>query len=258
MTAKTLIITGASRGLGAAMARIAADNGAAVVINARSERALREIAAGIEQGGGNVLAVPGDVSDQAQCAVLVDKTIARFGRLDALINNAGILEPISPIAETDPEKWQYNLAVNVMGPLMMIQSAIPHLRPQNGRVINISSGAATRGIPGWAGYCASKGALNQINRVLAEEEPSITAVAVRPGVVDTAMQAVIRNEGKTGMTESDHQHFVSLHDQGQLISPETSARALIALALHAPNEWSGEFLSWDDEKVKELSNRMVG
>ncbi|MFZ0547439.1 MAG: SDR family oxidoreductase, partial [Candidatus Promineifilaceae bacterium] len=252
MTHKTVIITGASRGIGAAMAKITAEQGAAVVINARSEDALRAVAAEIEQGGGKALVVPGDVSDPAQCAALVEQTIAQFGRIDALINNAGILEPISPIAETDPADWQYNFAVNLLGPLMLIQAAIPYLREQNGRVINISSGAATRGTAGWAAYCASKAALNQITRVLALEEPAITALAVRPGIVDTEMQAVIRSEGKSGMIQADHQRFIGFHQNGQLLPPEIPSRALVALALHAPKEWSGDFLSWDDDRVEAL------
>jgi NAD(P)-dependent dehydrogenase (short-subunit alcohol dehydrogenase family) len=236
------------------MARIAAENGAAVVINARSEAALQAVAAEIEQGGGEVLVAPGDVSDKVQCAALVEKTIARFGRLDALINNAGILEPVSPIAEANADDWHYNLSVNLLGPMMLIQAAIPHLRERNGRVINVSSGAATRATAGWAAYCAAKAALNMITSVLAIEEPAITAVAVRPGIVDTEMQAVIRREGKTGMPEAEHRRFVAFHEKGQLLSPEVSGRALVMLALHAPNEWSGEFLSWDDEKVRNLAH----
>jgi NAD(P)-dependent dehydrogenase (short-subunit alcohol dehydrogenase family) len=236
------------------MAQIAAENGAAVVINARSEAALQAVSAEIEQGGGEVLVAPGDVSDKAQCAALVEKTIARFGRLDALINNAGILEPVGPIAEANADDWHYNLMVNLLGPMMLIQAAIPHLRERNGRVINVSSGAATRATAGWAAYCAAKAALNMITSVLAIEEPAITAVAVRPGVVDTEMQAVIRRDGKTGMPQPDHQRFVQYHETGQLLPPEKPARALITLALHAPPEWSGEFLSWDDEKVRNLAH----
>lgn len=252
MTQKTVLITGASRGLGAAMARIAAENGAAVALNARSEAALEQVAADIEQDGGQVLVVPGDVSRREDCVALVERAVERFGRLDVLINNAGILQPIAPMAEADPEGWRYNLLVNVLGPMMLVQAAIPHLRATNGRVINVSSGAATGAKAGWASYCASKAALNHMTRVLAAEEPAITAVAVRPGVVDTEMQAVIRREGKGGMTAEDHQSFVNRYEKGELVSPETSARALIALALHAPQEWSGEFLSWDEERVQRL------
>jgi len=252
MSLKTILITGASRGLGAAMARIAAEKGVAVALNARSEGALAAVAADIEQGGGQVLVVAGDVSRQEDCAALVEQTIGRFGRLDALINNAGILQPIAPMTAADPAGWRYNLMVNVLGPMMLIQAAIPYLRETNGRVVNVSSGAATSAKAGWASYCASKAALNHMTRVLAAEEPGITAVAVRPGVVDTEMQAVIRREGKGSMTEADHQHFVERYEKGELVAPETSARALIALALYAPREWSGAFLSWDEDKVQEI------
>jgi NAD(P)-dependent dehydrogenase (short-subunit alcohol dehydrogenase family) len=237
------------------MARLAAESGTAVVINARSIEALTEVAAEIEQAGGQVLAVPGDVSKPEDCTALVEQAVERFGRLDALINNAGILTPISPIAQTDPAKWQYNLAVNVLGPMMLIQAAIPHLRRTNGRVINVSSGAAVSPKAGWAAYCAAKAALNHLTRVLADEEGDITSLSVRPGVVDTEMQAEIRQDGRTGMKPADHQSFVDYHQKDQLLPPEKPARALITLALHAPLEWSGEFLSWDDEKVRELMTK---
>lgn len=252
MTGKTILITGASRGLGAAMARIAAEMGAAVAINARSEEGLARVAGEIEAGGGQVVVVPGDVSQEGDCAAMVERVVERFGRLDALVNNAGVLEPIATMAEADAAGWGYSLMVNVLGPMMLIQAAIPHLRATAGRVVNVSSGAATGATVGWASYCASKAALNHMTRVLALEEPGITAVAVRPGMVDTEMQAVIRNEGTAGMTEADHRRFVERFEKGELVRPEVSGRALVKLALYAPLEWSGEFLSWDEKRVEEL------
>jgi NAD(P)-dependent dehydrogenase (short-subunit alcohol dehydrogenase family) len=252
MTTQTVIITGASRGLGEAVAYAAADLGANVVLNARSAEAIEEIARFIRDAGGSALAVPGDVGRPEDCHNVVEKTVAKFGRIDAVVNNAGILEPIAPIADADPAAWEYNLAVNVLGPLMLTQAALPQLRRRQGRVINVSSGAAVSAVPGWGAYCVAKGGLNQFNRVLAAEEAAITAVAVRPGVVDTAMQATIREHGQTGMTADAHARFVRYHEQGELLSPARPGRALVMLALYAPPDWSGEFLSWDDEKVQKL------
>lgn len=252
MSQKTMIITGASRGLGAAAAEIAASLGVNVVLNARSAGKLAEVTERIIEAGGQAIAVAGDISDVDVCQQVVEQTMARFGRLDALINNAGIIEPIAKIAEASPQDWQHNFAVNVIGPLMLTQAALPYLRARKGRVINVSSGAATYAIPGWGAYCASKAALNQFNEGLAKEEASLTAIALRPGIIDTEMQVQIRREGAMGMTASDHKRFIGFHEQGQLQPPEVIGRTLVALALHAPHAWSGEFVSWNEERVQEL------
>ena len=253
MGQNTIIVTGASRGLGAAAALIAAAMGANVVLNARSAEALAEVAGQIEESGARALVVPGDVTDWDVCQALVERAVERFGRLDGLINNAGIIEPVQPIAGADVERWLYNLRVNVHGPLMLTKAALPQLRQHEGRVINVSSGASVSVVVGWSAYCTSKAALNHLTRVLAAEEPRVTALAVRPGIVDTEMQAQIRREGERGMTEGEHQRFMQYHQRGQLQPPEKPGRALAALALRAPRAWSGEFLSWDEGRVQRLA-----
>ena len=252
MAVQTLIITGASRGLGAAAAQVAGRLGVNVVLSARSAGELEAVAQSIREAGGMAIAVPGDISRLEDCRILVQEAIDRSGRLDALINNAGIIEPIAPIADADPAVWEQNLAINVLGPMMLTQSALPHLRQNQGRVINVSSGAAVNPVPGWSAYCAAKSALNHFNNVLAVEETSITAIAFRPGVVDTEMQSVIRQQGAGGMPEGAHARFVAYHEQGELLPPEVPGMALAIVALHAPPEWSGEFIAWDEERVQRL------
>ena len=252
MSNQTIIITGASRGLGAAAAKIAAEQGANVVLNARSANKLAQIVQQITQAGGQALGVAGDVSQLEVCQRIAAKTIEHFGRIDGLINNAGVIDPIMPLAKSDPIAWQHNFAINILGPLMLTQAALPHLRASKGRVINVSSGAATSAIPGWSAYCATKGALNQFNRSLAVEEPAITAISLRPGIIDTDMQAQIRRDGATGMPNQMHQRFVGFHTTGQLQPAEVPGRALVALAFHAPHSWSGEFMSWDEQRVQAL------
>jgi NAD(P)-dependent dehydrogenase (short-subunit alcohol dehydrogenase family) len=247
-----VIVTGASRGLGAATAWIASQMGAKVVLVARSEQALTKLVNEIQSKGGYALAVVADVSVPDDCNRIIAEATDRFGRIDSLINNAGALEPIAPISRWDYIGWQNNLNVNLLGPVMMVQSALPFLREQSGRVINVSSGAAVNAIPGWGAYCTSKAALNQFTRVLSAEEEQITAIAFRPGVVDTEMQATIRRQGRQGMPLEDYAHFVSLHTEGKLLRPENPARALVVLSLYSPHEWSGEFLSWDNGAVQEL------
>jgi len=252
MNRKTIIITGASRGLGAAAARLSAEQGKNVVLNARSVDNLAEVVQQITQAGGQALAVAGDVSLPTVCQRIVAKTVERFGGIDVLVNNAGIIDPIMPLAKSDPIAWQQNFAINVFGPLMLTQAALPYLRASKGCVINVSSGAAIAAIAGWSAYCAAKGALNQFNRSLAVEEPAITAIALRPGIIDTDMQAQIRRDGATGMPNQVHQRFVGFHTTGKLEPPEMPGRALVALAFHAPHEWSGEFISWNEERVQKL------
>jgi NAD(P)-dependent dehydrogenase (short-subunit alcohol dehydrogenase family) len=223
-----------------------------VVLMARSTGDLEAVAREIRAAGGQALAVVGDVRQAADCQQAVAEAVNHFGGLDALINNAGILDPISSIADGEPRAWEENWAVNVLGPVMMSQAALPHLRQGKGRVINVSSGAAVSAISGWAAYCVAKAALNHFTRVLAEEEPSITAIAFRPGIVDTSMQKQIRREGARGMPAEVHARFLRYHEEGELLPPAVPACSLTTLALYAPAEWSGVFLSWNDEMVLSL------
>jgi NAD(P)-dependent dehydrogenase (short-subunit alcohol dehydrogenase family) len=223
-----------------------------VTLMARSTDDLSALAQEMQQAGGQALAIVGDVSQKADCQRVVTETIEHFGGVDALVNNAGMLAPIAPIAEGEPEAWERNWAVNLLGPVMLTQAALPHLRQRNGRVINVSSGAAVQAIPGWAAYCAAKAALNHFTRLLAAEEPDITAIAFRPGAVDTAMQAIIRREGASGMPEEVYARFVGYHETGELLPPEVPGCALAILAFYAPHEWSGMFLPWHHKDVQNL------
>jgi NAD(P)-dependent dehydrogenase (short-subunit alcohol dehydrogenase family) len=251
-TLQVVMVTGASRGLGAATARILLEMGAAVVLTARSEAELQSLAAQADPGGERTLVVAADVSDEAACAALVAAAITRFGRLDALVNNAGVLQPVARLGEEAPAEWQQNIAVNLLGPYYLIHHALPHLKESHGRVVNVSSGAAVSPVPGWSAYSTAKAAINMLTRALAEETPEVVSLALRPGVVDTAMQAAIREEGKVGMPAERYQRFVQYHERDELLPPERPGRALAVLALYAPREWSGEFVQWDEEKVAAL------
>lgn len=254
MSRPVVIITGASRGIGAEAARSAACLGADVVLTARSAGLLgalaAEIAIEVQLEGGAALAVPAEITDEDGCREVVRRTLARFGRIDALINNAGLLEPVAPVAQADYAAWQRAWQVNLLAPLMLTHLALPHLRAARGRVINVSTGASARGVPGWAAYTTAKAALNQLTRTLAAEEPLITCVAVRPGKVDTGMQQAVRELGAAGMPPDLHRQFVELYERGELLPPDKPARALAWLALHAPAHLSGQFIEWDAPEVE--------
>jgi NAD(P)-dependent dehydrogenase (short-subunit alcohol dehydrogenase family) len=252
MDQPNIIVTGASHGLGAATAALAARLGASVVLAARSLDALREQAARIESAGGRALVIRADVSLAQERRAIVRQALEHFGRIDALVNNAGMIEPIDPIARARRRDWQRNWAVNVLGPVMLTQLALPHLRKNAGRVVNITSGSAETVVAGWGAYHSAKAAINHLTRVLASEEPAITTLALLPGIVDTAMQAAIRAKGEAHMAQSNYEWLFNLHENGKLLPPAAPARAIACLALYAPHEWSGEVLAWDDGRLQQL------
>jgi NAD(P)-dependent dehydrogenase (short-subunit alcohol dehydrogenase family) len=256
MDQPTIIVTGASSGLGAATAELAARLGATVVLAARSSDALQERARKIEAAGGRALALRADVSLAQDCRAVVRQTLEHFGRIDALVNNAGMIEPIDPIARARRRDWQRNWAVNVLGPVMLTKLALPHLLKSRGRVVNITSGAAETVVAGWGAYSSAKAAINHLTRVLASEEPGITALALLPGIVDTPMQAAIRVKGEAHMAQSNYDWLFNLHENGKLLPPTAPARAIACLALYAPHEWSGEVLAWDENRLQQLVQRV--
>jgi NAD(P)-dependent dehydrogenase (short-subunit alcohol dehydrogenase family) len=253
-----VIVTGASRGLGAAVARWLAKARSAVTLISRSENRLKDVAEEIRSLGGKPLVLTTDISNSDACRSAVELTLGRFGRIDALVNNAGIIQPISSIARSEPDSWRYNIEVNLLGPFYMIQAAISYLRSQNGRIVNVSSGAANRVIENASAYCAAKAALNHFTRVLAAEEPELTAVTVRPGVVDTDMQATIRNEGLNAMPDQQLAYYRQLKARGELEPPEIPGRPIAWLALYAPTEFSGQFFDYDDPRISEPALKAFG
>lgn len=240
---KVFLVTGASRGLGQAMVRILVDLGCKVLACARSEHALRELWEGVD----GVEWTACDLSTPGEAERLIALTLEKFGRLDGLINNAGTIQPIQTLQECDPEAWSTAIAVNLTAPALLMQAALPHLKKRNGRVVNISTGAAVKVMQGWSAYCASKAGLLHLTSVVAAECPEVAFFSLRPGVIDTQMQDEIR--GSEGMTEQDLQKFHGLKEEGNLEPPEVPARSAVWLALHGPLDRSGEFIQYTDEQV---------
>jgi NAD(P)-dependent dehydrogenase (short-subunit alcohol dehydrogenase family) len=245
----TIIITGASRGLGAATAVWAARQGAQLVLAARSVEPLEQVARET-----NAVAVRCDVSQKADCAALVEKTLQAFGRIDGLVNNAGVIEPIAKLADADLQSWESSLAINLFGPVALIQKALPALRESQGRIVNISSGASTSVIPAWSAYSTAKAAIDQLTRILAEEETAITVLSIHPGILDTPMQAAIRAKGKAAMTERDYNRLNGLYESGRLVPVESAGKTVGSLVLYAPHDWSGQILKGNEPRVLELAS----
>ncbi|MDQ7029490.1 MAG: SDR family NAD(P)-dependent oxidoreductase [Ardenticatenia bacterium] len=258
MNRPVVMVTGASRGIGAATARWLGRAGATVVVVARTEPALRRTAEEVERLGGRALALAGDVSDAEFCHRVVDQAVTTFGHLDALVNNAAVLEPIARVAEADVVAWRYAVEVNLVAPFFLTREALPALRAARGRLINISSGAAHHPIAAWSAYCATKAGLHLFTQVVALEEPQVIAISVHPGVVDTEMQALIRRRGEGHMFPEQVARFRQLKERGELVSPELSGRSIAWLALHAPSTMSGRFVAFDDADVLGPAKRAFG
>jgi 3-oxoacyl-[acyl-carrier protein] reductase len=162
---KVALVTGASRGIGAATAKSLAAYGAKVVLTARTADAVEQVAAIIRADGGDASAIVCDVAHYADIESAVRYTVGTYGRLDILVNNAGVMEPIALLADSDPEQWGRIADVNYKGVYHGLRAAIPEmLKRGGGTVINISSGAATSALEGWSHYCSSKAAVLSLTR----------------------------------------------------------------------------------------------
>lgn len=190
---KVALISGGSRGLGAALARRFAEEGAAVSICARDasdlERAARAIREAVE--GSRVFAVPTDVTDREAVESWVARTREKLGPADVLVNNASILGPLVPIERHDPGRWRDVLAVNLTGAFLCARAAVPDLRRRRGSLVNVTSGVGDGGRPEWGAYCVSKNGVEALSEILADElrGDGVRVNLVDPGAMRTSMRA---------------------------------------------------------------------
>jgi benzil reductase ((S)-benzoin forming) len=231
------VVTGASRGLGAGMAVHFASAGVHLGLCARRRPNLVAMTRPRAHNGRveppePPLVATVDVTDYDALAAFADAVIARFGRIDLWVNNAGVLEPVGPLAGADPYLVARHIDVNVTGVLYgtMVFAGHVRRRPGDGVLVNISSGAATHPYLGWAPYGAAKAAINQLTEVVAREERGngLRAHSVAPGIVDTDMQAYIRQTDAAQFPEVDH--FRQLKRDEAFNSPTWVAEKLLELA----------------------------
>ena len=187
---KIIIITGASRGLGRALALACAKEGANLTINSRNAKALDLIAEEARSAGLEVLAIPGDVSRSTHVENLVSAVVERFGKIDVLINNAGLLGPRVTIEEYPEDEWRAVLDANLTAPFLLTRAVIPHML-EGGSIINVTSGVSIEGRPRWGAYSVSKFGLEGLTQILAAEleERGIYVNSVDPGGMRTEMRA---------------------------------------------------------------------
>lgn len=242
MTGKSVLITGASRGIGAEAARVFAAAGASVTLLARSNDAVTQIAG--EIGPDRALAIPCDVSRYWEVAAAVDACVKTFGRLDVLINNAGMIAPISPLAEADPEAWGQAIDVNLKGVFHGMRAAMPvMLAAGGGTILTISSGAAHSPIEAWSVYNASKAGAAMLTRCADHEGRTggIRAIGLSPGTVATEMQREIKASGINPVSQLDW----SAH-----IPADWPARTLLWMCSAEADDWLGGEISLRDEDIR--------
>ncbi len=187
---KVALITGASQGLGKALALAYAKEGASLVVNSRSEGSIRPVAEEVERLGVKVLAVAADVSKGEDARRLVDVAVAEFGGIDVLVNNAGLLGPRVAIEDYPEDGWRRVIDANLTGPYLISKAAIPHIR-EGGSVINVVSGVSVEGRAEWGAYSVSKFGVEGLSQILAAEleDRDIRSNAVDPGGMRTDMRA---------------------------------------------------------------------
>lgn len=241
LTGKTALITGASRGIGEATARLFAQKGANVVLMARSKDDITRIAQDI---GPAALAVTCDVAEFDAVAEAVTKAKAKFGTVDILINNAGVIEPISHLARSDPAGWGQAIDINLKGVYHGMRAVLPDMLENGaGTILTLSSGAAHGPTEGWAHYNASKAGVHMLTRCVHKEngDQGIRAIGLSPGTVATQMQREIKTSGINPIAQLDW----SVH-----IPADWPAQCLLWMCSAQADAYLGEEISLRDEAIR--------
>ena len=244
LAGKVIIVTGASRGIGAAAALALSKAGATVKLLARDIKGAGDVVRTIAYAGGTASASTCDVSDYATLDDLVAETADRFGRIDALINNAGVIEPIASIADSDPTAWARNIQINLTGAYFAIRAVLPRMiAAGGGTIVNVSSGAGIRPLEGWSAYCSGKAGLVMLTRAIALENPSngIRVFGFQPGTTDTDMQVAIRASGI---------NMVSKIPRENLTPVAHPAAAIVYLCTPAADDLNGQEFSLRDDSFR--------
>lgn len=241
---KAAIVTGASRGIGAATAVELSNAGVSVILAARTESHIRHNAGVIRDNGGQAEAVTCDVSNYKDVQALISLCESTFGRMDILINNAGVIEPIGHLATSDPDVWAHASDVNFKGVYFGIRAALPLMQSQqNGTIVNVGSGAAHSPLEGWSHYCSAKAAAAMLTRCVHKEVAAsgVRVFGLSPGTVATEMQVLIKASGinpVSQMDESDH------------IDPRWPAKAIVWLCTDDAADYNGQEVSLRDEAIR--------
>jgi NAD(P)-dependent dehydrogenase (short-subunit alcohol dehydrogenase family) len=247
LTGQVALITGGGRGLGRAFALALAQAGARVAVTARTLSELDETVRQVEQSGGQALAIPADVTDRQAMAALVNTVSAAWGPVDLLINNAGIVSPLGPLWEIDPDEWWRSMEINLRSVLLCSAAVLPGMvARRRGRIINVASGAARGPIPYGSAYVTAKTAMVRLTENLATEtkEHDIAVFAIDPGTVRTAMTEYLY-ESAAGRKFTPW--FQTLFREKRDVPADLSVQLILRLATGEADALSGRLVGIRDD-----------
>jgi NAD(P)-dependent dehydrogenase (short-subunit alcohol dehydrogenase family) len=241
LTNKVAIVTGASKGIGEAVARGLAEFGAKVIVSSRKQEGVEAVAERLRQDGLPAVAVAAHVGDPSAIHRLVDETIRLFGRLDVLINNAATNPIYGPLLEADSAACDKILSINLKGPLELARAAYPHLREGGGSIVNISSVGGLSPEPGLGLYSVSKAALLSLTKVMAHEwgPDGIRVNAICPGLIQTKFSAALWQDQQV------LHRFLSNVPLGRIGQPEDVVGLAVYLASDASRYCTGAIFTVD-------------
>ena len=255
LSGRTAVITGGGRGVGADVARLLAADGAAVLVAARTSSEVEEVATELRRNGANAAATTCDVSDPRSVDSLAARATEAFGRVDILINNAGIATA-APLARTTLDDWNRTLAINATGAFLCMQAFVPGMLERKwGRVVNVASTLALTGYRYTSAYTASKHALLGLTRAVATEAAAhgVTVNAVCPSYLDTRMteETLARVTAKTGRSRDEAlEAIIGQNPQRRLIDPREVATAIVYLCSDAAASINGTALVIDGGELR--------
>jgi NAD(P)-dependent dehydrogenase (short-subunit alcohol dehydrogenase family) len=253
LTDKVAIVTGGGRGIGRATALALAQAGCDVAVFARSSEELERVVGDIRALGRRGIAVTGDLLEATNITHAYTEVVRQLGHIDILMNNAGVVEPLGPITALDPNRWAAAIELNLVGPFRWIRACVPAMLERGwGRIVNISAGAAAEtGMQYGNAYATSKAGLEMLTLNLAAEVTGtgVTVNAVRPGAVDTTMNAHVRHQPPERVGQQIHERFKSTYEQGLLLNPDQPARLIVNLIQEGA---TGEVVSIYDQRGQQL------
>ena len=218
---------------------------------ARSEAPLKALK---ETYGDRFFYVTGDITDQVALQKLVDGAAKEQGKIDSVVANAGVLEPVQDVNHIDIDAWKKLFDINFFSVVSLTSITLPYLKKTNGNIVFVSSDASDMHFSSWGAYSASKACLNRFAMTVANEEPAVKCLSVAPGIVDTSMQVNIRENVGKDMTSEDHAMFKDLKESNKLLDSNVPATVYSKLALNGiPVDVNGKYLSFDDPILKEFA-----
>lgn len=248
---KVILVTGVSRGIGKSIVEVILETSKDAVVYgiARSEAPMAELK---KKYSDRFFYVVGDITDDLALKKLVNDAVKGHGKIDSLVANAGVLEPVQDVNDIVVDQWRKLYDVNFFSIVSFVSIALPELKKTNGNIIFVSSDASDTYFNCWGAYGSSKAALNHFALTIANEEKSVKALSVAPGIVDTQMQVEIReNVGPKAMSDEALKMFTGLKSDNKLLESSVPATVYAKLALNGiPGELSGKYLSYDSDSLK--------